>query len=302
MPLLRLTQWQCSERFNSQHLASWNLSVSSALHPATTHAHSCKRDSPIQEWKWAISTKTRSQAAVWAAVRYFLRAPFDSSIYKALCWPSCFLKLHFRCRQDQTRKTSPSNFGRWRGPRRWVLAWWPALFRFPWRRDLLEDLYEQRHQRSNGHNAVGTSTSHVTARRSEEASNGRQAWKNSFPKTSVLIPDKNREKNKRNELLRHLLEELRKETLSCAARPWVGSLDVIANADEYFDQGELPPSSGKSRRGILQRHREVSDLLSHRFRTHKKATTFVCQPCGSPPCLIEVVQQTSKRNSMALRI
>ena len=136
------------------------------------------------------------------------------------------------------------------------------------------DLYEQRHQPGNGQRID-------EALHAIEEANGNKL-KNVFQDISFNTDRLGNEK-KKNELLRHLLEDFGKPMLNLSPSR-VGSLDVIGNAYEYLIK-HFAADSGASA-GEFYTPPEVSNLLATIL--NPVAGDAICDPaCGSGSLLIK---------------
>ncbi|MGP5644992.1 type I restriction-modification system subunit M [Psychrobacter celer] len=136
------------------------------------------------------------------------------------------------------------------------------------------DLYEQRHQPGNGQRID-------EALHAIEEANGNKL-KNVFQDISFNTDRLGNEK-KKNELLRHLLEDYGKEVMNLSPSR-VGSLDVIGNAYEYLIK-HFAADAGASA-GEFYTPPEVSSLLATIL--DPVAGDAICDPaCGSGSLLIK---------------
>lgn len=136
------------------------------------------------------------------------------------------------------------------------------------------DLYEQRHQPGNGQRID-------EALHAIEEANGNKL-KNVFQDISFNTDRLGNEK-KKNELLRHLLEDYGKEVMNLSPSR-VGSLDVIGNAYEYLIK-HFAADAGASA-GEFYTPPEVSSLLATIL--NPVAGDAICDPaCGSGSLLIK---------------
>ncbi|OLF38071.1 type I restriction-modification system subunit M [Psychrobacter sp. Cmf 22.2] len=136
------------------------------------------------------------------------------------------------------------------------------------------DLYEQRHQPGNGQRID-------EALHAIEEANGNKL-KNVFQDISFNTDRLGNEK-KKNELLRHLLEDYGKEVMNLSPSR-VGSLDVIGNAYEYLIK-HFAADAGASA-GEFYTPPEVSTLLATIL--NPVAGDAICDPaCGSGSLLIK---------------
>ncbi|WP_446539682.1 type I restriction-modification system subunit M [Shewanella surugensis] len=143
------------------------------------------------------------------------------------------------------------------------------------------DLYELR-------NTAGNGSRIDQALHAIEEANGTKL-KNVFQDISFNT-DKLGDEKQKNEILRHLMEDFGKPTLSL--RPsCVGSLDVIGNAYEYLIK-HFAAGSGKSA-GEFYTPAEVSDLLAIILDPQQGDT--ICDPaCGSGSLLMKCGKQIQK--------
>jgi type I restriction enzyme M protein len=211
--------------------------------------------------------------AVWGACDTF-RGTVDPSIYKDFVLTMLFLKyisdVH-QDRYDELKKEygdSPELINEMMDTQSFKI---PVGATF-W------DLYELR-------NTAGNGSRIDQALHAIEEANGTKL-KNVFQDISFNT-DKLGDEKQKNDILRHLMEDFGKPTLSL--RPSrVGSLDVIGNAYEYLIK-HFAASSGKSA-GEFYTPPEVSDLLSIILEPVEGDT--ICDPaCGSGSLLMKCGKQ-----------
>lgn len=211
--------------------------------------------------------------AVWGACDTF-RGTVDPSIYKDFILTMLFLKYISDVHQDkvdefekQYGKASPMVEAMMQN----------QSFKIP-TGSTFWDLYEHRHEAGNGSRID-------EALHAIEEDNGTKL-KNVFQDISFNT-DKLGDEKQKNDILRHLLEDFGKETLSL--RPSrIGSLDVIGNAYEYLIK-HFAASSGKSA-GEFYTPPEVSDLLS--IILEPQEGDQICDPaCGSGSLLMKCGRQ-----------
>tara|TARA_R110001592_G_scaffold166457_2_gene401520 strand:- start:3430 stop:4947 length:1518 start_codon:yes stop_codon:yes gene_type:complete len=214
--------------------------------------------------------------AVWGACDTF-RGTVDPSIYKDFVLTMLFLKYISDVHQDkydELRKEygdSPELINEMMDTQSFKI---PVGATF-W------DLYELR-------NTAGNGSRIDQALHAIEEANGTKL-KNVFQDISFNT-DKLGDEKQKNDILRHLMEDFGKPTLSL--RPSrVGSLDVIGNAYEYLIK-HFAASSGKSA-GEFYTPPEVSDLLSIILEPVEGDT--ICDPaCGSGSLLMKCGKQIQK--------
>jgi type I restriction enzyme M protein len=213
--------------------------------------------------------------AVWNACDTF-RGTVDPSIYKDFILTMLFLKYISDVHQDKVEELT-KEYGDI-----------PELISEMLESQSLKiptgnsfwDLYEARFEAGNG-------TRIDTALHAIEEANTK--LKGVFQDISFNT-DKLGDEKQKNDILRHLLEDFGKPTLSL--RPsHVGSLDVIGNAYEYLIK-HFAAGSGKSA-GEFYTPAEVSDLLSIILAPQEGDT--ICDPaCGSGSLLMKCGKQVQK--------
>nr|WP_220493914.1 type I restriction-modification system subunit M [Shewanella sp. SG41-4] len=214
--------------------------------------------------------------AVWGACDTF-RGTVDPSIYKDFVLTMLFLKYISDVHQDKYDELkkeygdSPELINEMMDTQSFKI---PVGATF-W------DLYELR-------NTAGNGSRIDQALHAIEEANGTKL-KNVFQDISFNT-DKLGDEKQKNDILRHLMEDFGKPTLSL--RPSrVGSLDVIGNAYEYLIK-HFAASSGKSA-GEFYTPPEVSDLLSIILEPVEGDT--ICDPaCGSGSLLMKCGKQIQK--------
>lgn len=214
--------------------------------------------------------------AVWGACDTF-RGTVDPSIYKDFVLTMLFLKYISDVHQDKYDELikeygdSPELINEMMDTQSFKI---PVGATF-W------DLYELR-------NTAGNGSRIDQALHAIEEANGTKL-KNVFQDISFNT-DKLGDEKQKNDILRHLMEDFGKPTLSL--RPsCVGSLDVIGNAYEYLIK-HFAASSGKSA-GEFYTPPEVSDLLSIILEPQEGDT--ICDPaCGSGSLLMKCGKQIQK--------
>jgi type I restriction enzyme M protein len=214
--------------------------------------------------------------AVWGACDTF-RGTVDPSIYKDFVLTMLFLKYISDVHQDKYDELkkeygdSPELINEMMDTQSFKI---PVGATF-W------DLYELRSTAGNGSRID-------QALHAIEEANGTKL-KNVFQDISFNT-DKLGDEKQKNDILRHLMEDFGKPTLSL--RPSrVGSLDVIGNAYEYLIK-HFAASSGKSA-GEFYTPPEVSDLLSIILEPVEGDT--ICDPaCGSGSLLMKCGKQIQK--------
>jgi type I restriction enzyme M protein len=214
--------------------------------------------------------------AVWGACDTF-RGTVDPSIYKDFVLTMLFLKYISDVHQDKYDELkkeygdSPELINEMMDTQSFKI---PVGATF-W------DLYELRSTAGNGSRID-------QALHAIEEANGTKL-KNVFQDISFNT-DKLGDEKQKNDILRHLMEDFGKPSLSL--RPSrVGSLDVIGNAYEYLIK-HFAASSGKSA-GEFYTPPEVSDLLSIILEPVEGDT--ICDPaCGSGSLLMKCGKQIQK--------
>ncbi|MGI3477156.1 type I restriction-modification system subunit M N-terminal domain-containing protein, partial [Providencia stuartii] len=206
--------------------------------------------------------------AVWNACDTF-RGTVDPSIYKDFILTMLFLKYISDVHQDKVEELK-AEYGDI--PELIAEMLESQSFKIPTGSSFW-DLYEARFEAGNG-------TRIDTALHAIEEANTK--LKGVFQDISFNT-DKLGDEKQKNDILRHLLEDFGKPTLSL--RPSrVGSLDVIGNAYEYLIK-HFAAGSGKSA-GEFYTPAEVSDLLSIILAPQEGDT--ICDPaCGSGSLLMK---------------
>ena len=207
--------------------------------------------------------------AVWNACDTF-RGVISSDTYKDFILTMLFLKYISDVYRDEHSKLveqygdNPALINAMMAKQRFVLPDGASFW----------NLYELRHQAGNGQRID-------QALHAIEEANGTKL-KNVFQDISFNT-DKLGPEKKKNDLLRHLLEDFGKELLDL--RPSrVGSLDIIGNAYEYLIK-HFAAGSGKTA-GEFYTPPEVSDLLATILEPQEGDQ--ICDPaCGSGSLLMK---------------
>jgi type I restriction enzyme M protein len=214
--------------------------------------------------------------AVWSACDTF-RGTVDPSIYKDFILTMLFLKYISDVHQDKVDELA-KEYG---DESELIAAMMESQsFNIP-TGSTFWDLYELR-------NTAGNGSRIDKALHAIEEANGTKL-KNVFQDISFNT-DKLGDEKQKNDILRHLMEDFGKPTLSL--RPSrVGSLDVIGNAYEYLIK-HFAAGSGKSA-GEFYTPPEVSDLLS--IILEPQQGDSICDPaCGSGSLLMKCGKQIQK--------